>query len=428
MATYLAFLKHPVNLIALLNPAHDHKIEVAMFNLAKGNAFIDVVSPVVLPLIVALGFARTLNPHGLSIWLLLMLCALPAGLLTYWVLHPTDKFAEPTVMRLQAWRKINLLSLFVNGLFWGGIGFLFDTTHAIQNAVFLLIFLTTITIGGSTFGVHSLRAYFLMVAFASLPLILVNLPNGFAGYAPSIALLIAVYFIFHVRLAINARNAFINTIMLQLKNEQLLLGKMAIAQQIERERIYRDLHDDVGAKLLGLAISAQRANLPHEAELARSALQDLRDVVSRSAQTITRFDYLMADLRAETEQRTLSAGLSLQWNIPKAEIVLPVNSSAALHLSRLLREAVSNVLRHASASYIQVSLEQEAGRMLLIVRDDGVGLPETALKANRGMNSMRARASILDGKVTWESLSPCGCKVAIAFSISHLTLEPTAQN
>ena len=55
------------------------------------------------------------------------------------------------------------------------------------------------------------------------------------------------------------------------------------AMMDERNRIYRDLHDDMGAKLLGLAISAQRANLPKEADLARSALQDLRDVVSRSA-------------------------------------------------------------------------------------------------------------------------------------------------
>ena len=63
----------------------------------------------------------------------------------------------------------------------------------------------------------------------------------------------------------------------------------------ERERIYRDLNDDVGAKLLGLAISAQRADLPREADMARSALQDLRDVVSRSAQPSTPLGDLVAD-------------------------------------------------------------------------------------------------------------------------------------
>lgn len=412
-----------MNLLNLLNPAHEHRIEVAMFKLAKSNAFLDVVAPVVLPIIVALGFSHTLDPQGLRIWLLLMLCALPTGLMTFWVLHPQDKSAEPTVARLHAWRKINLLSLFVNGLFWGGIGFLFDPVHHIQNAVFLLIFLTTITVGGSTFGVHSHRAYFLMVAFASLPFMLMNLSLGFSGYATQTALLIAVYFAFHVKLALNSQRAFIHTLNLQYENEQMLKEKALAMQLAQRESIYRDLHDDVGAKLLSLALSTQRANLSREAELARSALQDLRDVVSRSSQSVIQFDHLLADWRAETEQRTQSAGLNLHWQIPMAAEDWLVNPTAALHLRRLLREAVTNVLRHASASRLYVSLEKEGTRFRLLVQDDGIGLPKSALKANRGMNSMQARAANLGGKVTWESLSPCGCKVAIEFSILQLTLD-----
>lgn len=103
----------------------------------------------------------------------------------------------------------------------------------------------------------------------------------------------------------------------------------------ERERIYRDLHDDVGAKLLGLVISAQRANLPREADLARSALQDLRDVVSRSAQPVTTLGDLVADWRAETEQRLNPLGIILDWRIPLEDMPMPVSAEAALNLGHV---------------------------------------------------------------------------------------------
>jgi signal transduction histidine kinase len=181
----------------------------------------------------------------------------------------------------------------------------------------------------------------------------------------------------------------------------------------ERERIYRDLHDDVGAKLLGLAISAQRANLPHEADLARSALQDLRDVVSRSEQFATPFCDLLADLRAETEQRVRAAGLGLMWRFPEQESDLHIGADAALNLSRILREAVSNVLRHANASRIEIVMRITPGRFVLEVSDNGAGCPIGSVKPHRGMTGMRTRAAALGGQLNWGEIEPGGCKVTL---------------
>ncbi len=193
------------------------------------------------------------------------------------------------------------------------------------------------------------------------------------------------------------------------------------AEAGERERIYRDLHDDLGAKLLGLAISAQRANQPREADLARSALRDLRDVVSRSAQPAIPLGDLMADWRAETEQRVVAAGLALDWRIPDIEFPLPVSAAAALNLSRILREAISNVLRHAHASRITIDLAWNEEKLMLTIKDNGVGLPESGAKPNRGMNSLRARAAALGGSVIWQPRSPNGCLVAVEVSTHHIT-------
>ena len=119
----------------------------------------------------------------------------------------------------------------------------------------------------------------------------------------------------------------------------------------ERERIYRDLHDDIGAKLLSLAI---RAKTPEDADIARSALQDLRDVVSRSSRADAPLTDLLADWRAEIEGRCSAAGIRLVWNQPDDLPERTMAAAEALNLGRILRESVSNVLRHAGAGNLVI--------------------------------------------------------------------------
>ena len=196
------------------------------------------------------------------------------------------------------------------------------------------------------------------------------------------------------------------------------------AAMVERERIYRDLHDDVGAKLLGLAISAQRANMTHEADVARSALQDLRDVVSRSAHSATLLGDLLADLRAETEQRINATGLALVWLFPHEENTINVSAEVALNLSRILRESVTNVLRHAEANNIFIAMRIEAGHFTLEVEDDGRGCPAEGLKQHRGMASMNARAVTLNAVLRWSPVQPHGCRVELSVPLMSLSSPP----
>lgn len=190
------------------------------------------------------------------------------------------------------------------------------------------------------------------------------------------------------------------------------------AAMVERERIFRDLHDDMGAKLLGLTISAQRANLPREADLARSALQDLRDVVSRSAQTATPLEDLLADWRAENEQRVRAAGLVLEWHFPERECALAVSPEAALHMSRILREAVSNVLRHAHASHLCIRTQIDDTDFGIRIEDDGCGLPEHAAP-HRGMSGMQARAAAMGATLQWQTAEQ-GCRVLFRVPLQKL--------
>jgi signal transduction histidine kinase len=163
----------------------------------------------------------------------------------------------------------------------------------------------------------------------------------------------------------------------------------------ERERIYRNLHDDIGAKLLSLAI---RAKTPEDADIVRSALQDLRDVVSRSAQADAPLTDLLADWRAEMVGRCTAAKLRLVWNQPEDLLERNMAAAEALNLGRILREALSNVLRHAAASTVVLSVHFAQGGYQISLEDDGRGKQRPP---GRGMRNMQARAAQLGGQIDW---------------------------
>lgn len=188
------------------------------------------------------------------------------------------------------------------------------------------------------------------------------------------------------------------------QRRSLLERETAAAE--ERERIYRNLHDDIGAKLLSLAI---RAKTPQDADIVRSALQDLRDVVSRSAQVDAPLTDLLADWRAEIVGRCTSAKLRLAWNQPDDLRDRIMTAAEALNLGRILREALSNVLRHTESSSVVVSVHFADGRYQISLEDDGRGKPGAS---GRGMRNMQARATQLGGQIDW-IWGERGCRVML---------------
>jgi signal transduction histidine kinase len=177
----------------------------------------------------------------------------------------------------------------------------------------------------------------------------------------------------------------------------------------ERERIYSDLHDDLGAKLLSLVY---RAESPVQADLARAILQDLRDVVTRSRGTPGTLGDVLADIRSEATQRLAAVGIGLAWDEADHLPDPMLDSGHALHLHRIVREAISNTIRHAQARHLRVRVRAAAGELLLELTDDGSGVP-AVLSAGSGMRNMRTRAGELDGRIDWVPGTEGGAKVLL---------------
>ncbi|MDP3858443.1 MAG: ATP-binding protein [Stagnimonas sp.] len=195
-------------------------------------------------------------------------------------------------------------------------------------------------------------------------------------------------------------------------------AETAVAE--ERERIYRDLHDDVGAKLLQLVHGAEN---PRQAELARSVLQDLRDVVSRSRRPPAPLLQLLGEIEAETRQRLAVAGGELVWEQESELPDVALDQSQTLHLLRISREAVSNALSHGAAHWLRVRSFRAGPELMLEITDDGRFQPEQ-IGEGRGTSSMRERAAGLQGDIRWDAGTLGGTKVILrarVFGAGRLT-------
>lgn len=194
--------------------------------------------------------------------------------------------------------------------------------------------------------------------------------------------------------------------------------EMTQAVAAERDRIHGDLHDDVGAKLLSLVY---RAENKENAALAREALQDLRDVVSQRNEDRDLVD-LAADWRAECERRFAESGLALSWETQGSLGGNLVNPHLALNLTRLLREAISNIIRHSKASKARICIASSGGHLRLNIADNGVGLPEPR-KPGRGQLNMQARASRIGASLRFYTPDSGGCGVVVDIPIRALEIK-----
>lgn len=178
----------------------------------------------------------------------------------------------------------------------------------------------------------------------------------------------------------------------------------------ERQRIASDLHDDLGAKLLTLVYRAEDKTL---AGVARSALQDLRDVVSRLSHGPLSLGALATRWQAEAEERLDHAEMALRWQQAEDLEEVIVTPLQGYHLERILREALSNAIKHAGANQVTIALALDPnGNLLASIQDDGKDFGETPAVGN-GIGNMSARAKTLGADIIWQRTPSGGCEVLI---------------
>lgn len=164
----------------------------------------------------------------------------------------------------------------------------------------------------------------------------------------------------------------------------------------ERQRIASDLHDDLGATLLSIA---QTSSSGHTSGLARQAIEDLRlSVRGLTGDAIPLADAL-ADWRSESVARVMAAGIDVQWVAADMASDTMLSAPLRTQMTRILREAVSNVIRHSGARHCRIEISATGGWMALDIHDDGKGMQGSGLAQTQGMGlaNMERRARKLAG-------------------------------
>jgi PAS domain S-box-containing protein len=230
--------------------------------------------------------------------------------------------------------------------------------------------------------------------------------------------------------ALEAANAALSKeVSERLRAEQ----KLEQWREIERGRLAREIHDELGGRITGLKMDLSRAaranNLPPPAqaalELALRDIDALVNAVRRIAQDLRPSvldDFgLVAALEAHFADFLSRSGLAGTFHTEVAE--LAVTPEAASASFRIFQEALTNIARHAQATEVTVRLEIQAGHALLRIADNGRGIPAEAMTSTErlGLTGMRERAQLAAGELTIESAAGRGTVILVR--IPRLTTE-----
>ena len=200
---------------------------------------------------------------------------------------------------------------------------------------------------------------------------------------------------------------------MQTRVEQLTAQRVGQFTELERKRIAADLHDDLGAKLLTIVHTVDSSRLP---QLAREALEEMRLSVRGLAGKAVRLDDAIADWRAETMSRLGQAGIQGSWTIQADPDSPSLTARSFMQLTRILRESVSNVIKHSGARHCQIGCVVADGTLRLRIKDDGRGIDQE-LNRGQGVASMKRRAKRLSGQCLVESRPGHGVVISLTVPV-----------
>jgi len=225
---------------------------------------------------------------------------------------------------------------------------------------------------------------------------------------------------------------------LTLSHEQLrnLSARLELVREEERIRIAREIHDELGQELTGMKLELsslsdhlqaagpqQRQKLQSIAMLVDAAIQSVQRIATELRPVVLDQLGLIPAIEWQTHEFQTRTGIPCTLDIYLRTVVLSHAGSNAMF--RIFQEILTNVARHSQATAVAITLQEQAGSLVLEVRDNGRGVTESELSNphSLGLVGMRERALLLGGETILTG-SPHGgttVKVRIPFSPSQPT-------
>lgn len=211
--------------------------------------------------------------------------------------------------------------------------------------------------------------------------------------------------------------------------------KLAAAE--ERERMARDMHDNLGQvfgfinlqaqgirqELVNAGVTSVSHKLDKLVSVSQTAHNDIREYIrsARNSEALEKdFIYALKNNISSFEEQT---GLKVELFISDRLMREDLNPNSRVNLLNIIREALNNIRKHADAEHVKVTLEIEGERLYVVVKDDGKGFDiNSRINANNskfGLHIMEERAVEIGGKIDISSEAGKGSRIAVTIPIGE---------
>src|ERR687887_222642 len=196
------------------------------------------------------------------------------------------------------------------------------------------------------------------------------------------------------------------------------LRRVVAGQELERQRLARELHDETGQALTSILLGLKAVEEAPTVEKIRKSANELRELVVATLQDVRRLavelrpkvldDFgLTAALKRLTQTFSEATGIEVQLEAALGDERFPGEVETTLY--RIVQEALTNTAKHAGARKVSILLMRRGGAATAVIEDDGRGFdPATVREDGLGLLGMRERVALLEGKLTVESSPETG--------------------
>jgi signal transduction histidine kinase len=199
------------------------------------------------------------------------------------------------------------------------------------------------------------------------------------------------------------------------------LRRVVEAQELERRRLARELHDQTGQELTGILLGLKAVEEALDPEALARAIAAVREQVVETLHDVRRLavelrpkvldDYgLVAALERLAQTVAEQTGLAFDLEAQLGDERLPSEIETALY--RMVQEALTNVVKHGQAGRVSIILARSQGSVTAVVEDDGRGFETDRIYEGLGLDGMRERLALLGGRLKIESRPGAGTTLA----------------
>lgn len=201
-------------------------------------------------------------------------------------------------------------------------------------------------------------------------------------------------------------------------------GKLITAQEDERRRIARDLHDDLNQRLAMLSVEADMLGRMDQNEMARPLIEEIATQVKDLSTEVHKLSYRLHPAKLEqlglvAATRSLCNEQGKQWDLmvelTHGEIPRDLHRDISLCIYRIVQEALRNIGRHSGATHAHVHVARTGAEVRLLISDNGRGfeMSRVAHHAGLGLVGMRERVRLVQGNIDVDSALGKGTRIEV---------------